>query len=61
MQPNDCISCRQAKERTTGSGGQGCDQEVELMVQAAALRGKVEELAAGGRGSKRKGRKREGL
>jgi hypothetical protein len=32
------------------------DQEVELMFQAVSFRGKVEELAAGGRGSRRRKR-----
>ena len=61
MQPNGCKSCRRAEEKATGVCGHGRDQEVELMVRAASLRGMVEELAAGGRGSKRRRRKREGL
>ncbi|XP_073265014.1 uncharacterized protein [Populus alba] len=52
-------SCRWAKEKATGVCGQGHDQEVKLMVRAAALRGTMEELAAGGRGSKRRRRREE--
>ena len=49
------------EEKATKVCGHGRDQEVELMVRAAASRGTMEELAASGRGSKRRRRKREGL
>jgi hypothetical protein len=57
MQPNNCRSWRPVEEKATKVCGHGRDQEVELMVRAAASRGTMEELAASGRGSKRRRRK----
>ena len=61
MQPNSCRSWRWAEEKATWVCGHGCDQEVELMVQATSLWWMVEELAVGGRESKKRRRKWEGL
>jgi len=58
MQPNTCRSWRQAEVKAIRVCGHGRDQEVELMVRAAASRGTVEELAVGGRGSKRRRREK---
>ena len=46
MQPN---GCRRVKEKTTWSGSHRCDQEVELMVFVASLRGMVAGVDHGGR------------
>ena len=45
MQPNGCRSCKRVEEKPTGVCCHGRDQEVELMVWAASLRGTVAEEA----------------
>jgi len=56
MQPNGCKSCWRAEEEATSVCGHGRDQEVKLMFQAASFRWTMEELVAGGRGSRRRKR-----